>query len=539
MMVRRIKILILLMSISVAGLSQSSGNLDSLINSLAKPMDDISKVDLLNKIASDVFFIEPDSIYGFAKKALELAESIDYKKGIAEAYNNLGIYYRENGLYDEASEYHFRSLEIMENIGNKNGIARCYNLIGIIYYYLSDFDLSLKYYLKALDINIEQNDTKWIGGNSNNIGMIYEMKGDYQKALEYYNKSLEINKQLGNKNWVANNYGNIGSLYQKIGDPKALECLQKRLELVKQTNNYDAQISAILEIGNYYNSLHRHKDALKYIASDSIRVNDNRSLFLKNKVAKQLAIAYAGTGRYDSACKYLKLHILFDDSLNIRNNLKKITQIKMQYDFRKNQKLEELKNQKKELVFIAISGLLLVVLLFTGLLFARQKAKANQQRLERKQLEIENKLLAEDLDYKNKELTDNVRYMLERNDLINLASEKLNEIKPRFKPDNRAILNEVILELQSATDDDIWEDFELRFNQVHSNFYKNLRKDFPGLSPSEQKLAAFLKLNMSTKEIATILHQSSKSIETSRNRLRKKLKIVNTNITLFDFLSKY
>jgi DNA-binding CsgD family transcriptional regulator len=253
----------------------------------------------------------------------------------------------------------------------------------------------------------------------------------------------------------------------------------------------------------------------------------------------QLALAYAGTGRYDSACKYLKLHILFDDSLNIQNNLKKITQIKMQYDFRKNQKLEELRNQKKELVFIAISGLLLVVLLFTGLLFARQKAQANQQKLERKKLEIENKLLMEDLDFKNKELTDNVRYMLEKNDLINMASEKLNQIKPKFKPENRKILNEVIMELQSGTDDDIWEEFELRFNQVHSNFYKNLRRDFPDLSPSEQKLAAFLRLKMSTKEIATILHQSPKSIETSRNRLRKKLKIVNTEVSLFEFLSKY
>ncbi len=526
-------------SITLAGFSQGSGNLDSLIKSLSNPMDDIAKVNLLNKIASDIFFIETDSMYSFANEALEIAENIDYKKGIAEAYNNLGIYYRENGLYDEASKYHFRSLEIMESIGDKNGIARCYNLIGIIYYYLSDYDLSLKYYLKALDINIEQNDTKWIGGNSNNIGMIYEMKGDYQKALEYYNKSLEINKQLGNKNWVANNYGNIGSLYQKTGDPKALDYLQKRLELSKQTNNYDAQISAILEIGKYYNSVHRYYDALKYIASDSIRVNDNQSLFLKNKIARQLALAYAGIGRYDSACKYLKLHILFDDSLNIENHLKKITQIKMQYDFSKNQKIEELRNQKRELVFVAISSLLLVILLIAGLLFARQKALADQQKLERKKLEIENKLLIEDLDYKNKELTDNVRYMLEKNDIINMASEKLNQIKPKFKPENREILNDVILELQSGTDDDIWKEFELRFNQVHSNFYKNLRKDFPGLSPSEQKLAAFLRLKMSTKEIATILHQSPKSIETSRNRLRKKLNIVNKEVTLFEFLSKY
>ena len=536
---RRVKILIIFISIATAGFPQGSGNLDSLINTLNNPMDDISKVDLLNKIASDIFFIEPDNIYKYADEALKLAKDINYKKGIAEAYNNLGIYYRENGLYDVASEYYFKSLEIMESINDRNGIARCYNLIGIIYYYMADYDLSLKYYLKALNINIEQNDTKWIGGNSNNIGMIYERKGNFKKALEYYNKSLEINKKLGNKNWIANNYGNIGSLYQKLGDPKALEYLQKRLELTKQTNNYDARISAILGIGKYYNSVHNYRKALEYITSDQLTIDSSKSLYLKNEIARQLSISYAGINRYDSACKYLKLHIEFEDSLNLESNLQKITQTKMQYEFSKNQRLEELRNQKRELVFIAISGLLVAVLLFVGLLFGRQKAIAKQQKLEREKLEIENKLLMEDLDYKNKELTDNVRYMLEKNDIINMASEKLNRIKSQFKPENRAILNEVIMELQSATDNDIWEDFEIRFNQVHSNFYKNLRNDFPNLSPSELKLAAFLKLNMTTKEIATILHQSIKSIETSRNRLRKKLNIVNTNISLFDFLSKY
>jgi tetratricopeptide (TPR) repeat protein len=538
-MVGRVKILILYLSIAITGFSQGSGNLDSLMNSLTIPMDDISKVNLLNNIASDIFFIEPDEIYKYADEALKLAESIKYKKGIAEAYNNLGIYCRESGLYDVASEYHFRSLEIMDNMNDRNGIARCYNLIGIIYFYMSDYDQSLKYYLKALEINIEQNDTKWIGGNSNNIGMIYEKKGNYEKALEYYYKSLEINKQLGNKNWVANNYGNIGSLYQILGDPKALEYLQKRLELSRETNNYDAQVSSILEIGSYFNSLHNYQKALTYLASDSLNIDVGKSLYLKNKIARQLSIAYAGLKKYDSATKYLKMHIQFHDSLNLESTLQKTTQTKMQYEFNKNQKLEELRNQKKELVFIAISGLLLVVLMFIGLLFGRQKAHSNQQKLEREKLEIENKLLMEDLEYKNKELTDNVRYMLEKNDLINMASEKLNQIKDKFKPENRNILNEVIIELQSATDDDIWEEFEVRFNQVHSNFYKNLRKDFPGLSPSEQKLAAFLRLNMNTKEIATILHQSPKSIETSRNRLRKKLNIVNKEVTLFEFLSNF
>ncbi len=538
-MIIKIKILILFLSVGPACFPQNYGNLDSLISSLTTPMEDTSKVNLLNKIASDLYYSDPDKIYDYANEALDLAESIDYIKGIAEAYNNLGKYYKGNGLYAEASEYHFKSLELMEEINNKNGIARCYNLIGIIYYYIGDYDLSLKYYFKALDINIEQKDTKWIGGNSNNIGMIFEIKGDYQKALEYYKKSLQISIQLGNKNWIANNYGNIGSLYQKLNDSKALDYLEKRLELAIQTNNYDAQVSSILEIGVYYNSKKNYRKALTYLNSSSYKNNNSQPLYLKSQYAKQLSVAYEGINKYDLACKFLKLHIQVDDSLNIEKNIKKITQTTMQYEFRKNQKLEELKNQKRELVFIAFSGMLLIVLLIIGILFSRQKSMVNQQKLKREKLLLKNKLLMEDLEYKNTELTDNVKYMLNKNELINIVSEKLNQIKPQLKLENRNVLNAVILELQASTDDDIWEDFEIRFNQVNSNFYKNLSNEFPNLSPSEQKLAAFLRLNMNTKEIATILHQSSKSIETSRTRLRKKLNIANSSINLFEFLSKY
>jgi len=533
------KILILLLLAEVMGFAQGTGNLDSLIATLNKPLSDTSKVNLLNEIASEIFFSIPDSIYYYSNSAYNIAENIDYKKGIAEAYNNLGIYFRENGLYDEASEYYFKSLEIMEDIDDESGMARCYNLIGIIYYYIGDYDQSLKYYVKALDINIKQKDTKWIGGNYNNIGMIYEKKDDYEKALEYYKKSLQINIQLDNKNWIANNYGNIGSLYQKLGNQKALEYLQKRLKLTREINNYEAQVSSIIEIVKYYNSVSEYKKALTFFDSDSMSIRKDHSLYDNNKIAMQLGIAYAGIEKFDLACKYIRLHILLEDSLNMENNLKEITQTKMQYEFRKNQKIEELKSQKRELVLIAISGLLLIVLLIIVILFGRQRARANQQKMERENLLIENKLLFENIEYKNKELADNVEYMLEKNELINIASEKLNHIKSQFKPENRKIINEVILELQSGTDDDIWEEFEVRFNQVHSNFYKNLRKEFPNLSPSEQKLAAFLRLGMNTKEIAAILHQSTKSTETSRSRLRKKLNIANTGVSLIEFLSKY
>jgi len=76
----------------------------------------------------------------------------------------------------------------------------------------------------------------------------------------------------------------------------------------------------------------------------------------------------------------------------------------------------------------------------------------------------------------------------------------------------------------------------MRFQNVHQEFYQNLQNKFPDLSPSEIKHAAFLRLNMTTKEIAAITSQSAKSLETARYRLRKKLGITNQEVNLVNFL---
>ncbi len=115
------------------------------------------------------------------------------------------------------------------------------------------------------------------------------------------------------------------------------------------------------------------------------------------------------------------------------------------------------------------------------------------------------------------------------------TTEKLLETLPNLKIENRKVLQDVILNLQSSTNNDVWQDFELRFNEVHSEFYEKRSRQFKELTPNEIRLCAFLKLNMTTKEISAITQQSARSIEVARVRLRKKLLITNTSINLVTF----
>jgi len=161
----------------------------------------------------------------------------------------------------------------------------------------------------------------------------------------------------------------------------------------------------------------------------------------------------------------------------------------------------------------------------------------NMQRLKRKNLTLEKDSLKHDLDFKNKELTTNVMYLLKKNEFIINISDKLKKSKYNFKPENRKVIDEIIRELELSTREVSWEEFEVRFQEVHNNFYKNLNEQFPDLTPNELKLCAFLRLNMSTKEISAITYQSQKSISMARYRLRKKLGL-DDHANLITFLNQ-
>jgi len=535
---KRIVIIITLFCFAQNIFGQDQKYIDSLLLKMNEPISDTARINLLNKIAADIVYINSEKIYDYSMQALELSEEEKYKKGIAESYNNLGIFFRTKGVYDLAIDYFYSSLEIMEEINDLDGIARCYNLIGIIYYFLNNYDLSLQYYNKALEINIKQNDKKWISGNSNNLGMIYEKMDDYSKALQFYLKSLETNIELNNQNWIANNYANIGSLYQKMGNPKCLEYFVKQLEIKEAQGDADGISSSNRLIGNYYNSQAEYDQAFPYLQRSYHIADSIGSLYTAKDAAESLSNSYAGVSSYKEAFHFHEIFKRLNDSLKLAENSQKITRLEMQYQFRKDQQLKDLEYQKTELFQISIAIVLVLLVVIILMLFGRQRARVNRQNLFQEKLEIENRSLQEELGYKDKQLQDNVNYLVTKNDLITTISEKLIEIKPAIKKENQKTINEVILELQSSVDTDIWKEFELRFNQVHSDFYKALNLKYPNLSANDKKLSAFLRLNMSTKDIGSITGQSISSIETARTRLRKKLKISNSDINLSDFLSE-
>ncbi len=128
-------------------------------------------------------------------------------------------------------------------------------------------------------------------------------------------------------------------------------------------------------------------------------------------------------------------------------------------------------------------------------------------------------------------------YLTKLNEVVLTIAEKLRKYDPVEGSSNFRLIQSVISELEYTSNTDSWKEFEVRFQNVHVDFYKKLGEQFPDLTPNELKLCAFMRLNMSTKEISSLTGQSQDSVRQARSRLRQKLG-ASKDENLVNFLSQ-
>jgi PAS domain S-box-containing protein len=103
--------------------------------------------------------------------------------------------------------------------------------------------------------------------------------------------------------------------------------------------------------------------------------------------------------------------------------------------------------------------------------------------------------------------------------------ERLMNIEKDTNPEGKRAISILISQYKRQSYNSNWEEFEILFEKVHSSFYENLSARYPDLTANERKMCAFLKLNMSNKDIAQITFQSDDALKKARLRLRQKLGI--------------
>ncbi len=576
------------------GLSFSQQNITELIEAFNQTGQDSSKVLLLNELAVAYCDSNPDISVQYARQGLNLANKINYRYGIALSNKNLAYIFNEGSNFQPAINYYLICIKVYNEIGDYSEMAHAYNRIGEIYksqgnqrqaldnfnkalrfaeksedrmqkaYSLNqiggihfdeaNYDLAYDYYLKGLMIREEIRDTLGMAASYNNVAEIYRIRGEYPKALELYNISIKFNSLLNKQDFLAINYLNIGNVHLSQNEfDKAFTNYQKSLEINEKLDNPQGIASSNIRMGNYYLKVKDPYKALDLFRKAQEIAGRNNLPRTASSAALGTSQAYSDLRNYRAALEYFKRHSYINDSLFNVEKTRQLAEMEARYEADRQKQELILQDQVIQLyerneriirlrMTMAIGGLILFLII--GLLmYGRQKGKIRKDReLMEKNREIhktQQKLMESELQIKNNELMNFALHIVQKNDFLQAVKNDLKEIKTKCdESEQPQKINELLLKVnQNLRMSTELEQFQKNVDQVNREFFEKLENRFPFLTENEKRLSALLRLNLSSKEIATLNNISIKAVEMGRYRLRKKIKL-ETYDSLTDFLQK-
>jgi len=163
------------------------------------------------------------------------------------------------------------------------------------------------------------------------------------------------------------------------------------------------------------------------------------------------------------------------------------------------------------------------------------KDKIKEAKKQQKSSLLEKKQFITDIDIKNRQLASFAMHVAQKKEFLFQIKEDISKLLDEVNSDSRQKLNELICKIKANIQlERNWQDFKFHFENVHPGFFTRINKRFSNLTPKDQKLCVYLRMNFTTKEIAQLLSITSGSAEISRIRLRKKLNLSKeTNLVKF------
>jgi len=504
-------------------------------------------------------------------KALALARKIDDDEEIANNLNNLGHINFSWGNYDKAISLFIAALQIDQKRNIEEYISIDYNNIGKVYFSWGKYDEAIEYYTKALEMAEATNNSAMQAIRLSNLGQAYEAMGDFDQALVFLNKALDIDNQLGNREKTGIRWCNIGRVFLKQKKYKeAQHNFNEALSIFKEANYYESQAITFNLLGELMFAQKKYNEALQYF-DKSLKISDTIGLRpQKLHSLKSLSDTYAKMGNYEKSLLYYTGFSALKDSMFNEEKHRQLAEFEVRYKTEKKEKENTILKQKakiriKQMIIFIILGvaMLVVAVLFIFLFTIKRKSLIQNRKLhsrekELHQLEMEkkekendhlqqvlfaeekiNKLQQEKLKQKNRELSTATLHILNKNEVLG----NIRKIAKTALADKNASQNDhfkkLIDEIDNNTNlDEQWNQFKMHFESVHKGFFEKLRNKFPHITQNELKLCAYLKMNLSTKEIAQMLNIGIESVNTKRYRLRKKLHLDNEQ-NLVAFISSF
>lgn len=306
--------------------SSAFGRFQEALNIFKEEGDTLKEIDAMLRL-STVYLRQGknDLAIRLDSLSLSMAKAKRYLPGWATAHFNIGRYLNAKGMFREAITHYQQCIELRIRDGKENQVANAYNQIGVAYKNLSQYDDARKYYTEGIAMARRNKDETSLAVLYMNLGNAHAITGNYQEALDNQLLSIRIKEKTNDRNGLTQSYINTSNIYSSMNQPDlSLEYLYKALGLKESIQNPRSLAFIYNNMGVSY--------ARKYMM-DSAQHYFERSLEVRKKANDKAGMAqsYVNLGNlfrdqkaYEKSLDYYMLSLKLRESLQSKDDLANI-----------------------------------------------------------------------------------------------------------------------------------------------------------------------------------------------------------------------
>ncbi|WP_310992107.1 tetratricopeptide repeat protein [Aequorivita marina] len=467
-------------------------------------------------------------------KAQTIAQENRWYKELFLSLNNIGANYYKLSDYGEALENYLAAYDVaLVHLDSKQEMV-VLNNIGVLFYQKSNLKEAENYFFKAYEIAVAHSDSFKRGLYAINLGLVYNNAERLEEAHSYLQEALPLLENNQNV-LLQGKYALVENLYLKGEYPEAKKLLEILIPELDRTEFIEQKASGLLLLSKMVQSEGNIEKAKNYALAARSR---NNSLDVQILVHQQLSSLTYNNKNYDLARTYKDSVILLQDSLHSLNGNSQFEANRVKFALRNYEMeiIEKTKNfqTERKLLYIMFGGIVILLLILiwawrSNVIKFRQKKIIEERNQKIKILEMESELEA-----KNRKLAAKALNLSSRNEMLQEVIQNIKE-QPDLadKPEIRQYVSKLNKYLKKDTAKD---DFLIHFNETNYGFLSSLREKHPSLNANDIRFISYLYMNLSIKEISSLLNITPDASRKRKERIAKKMNLQET-AELFSYLS--
>ena len=364
----------------------------------------------------------------------------------------------------------------------------------------------------------------------NTLGIIESNLKNFKRADEIFTRAIKFGEENGRPEVLAPSYANYGSLKRK--EKKFEEALIYIGKSDSISEVYGVEVGFLINGVNRAEVFHdqgRYSDALKELQAAYKRLIEFDITQYNSAYYDLLSKVYSGLGETALADRYFRKYIENKEEYKDDFSRGAVSEWELATERELNQKQLDafrITSERERATFYLVAFILTVLLLFFAITYFYLSRK---RIIESERHALEKLKLQQDLESKSKELlTESLNNLTVQNTKEEILGELeiiLNQLPDKVRS-RFSVFNQ---KLKSGRESNFLDEFEMRFKGVYESFYQKLSKQAPDLTPNDLRICAFIRLNISSKDIARLTGKTLGTIDNNKTVIRKKLNLSSDN----------